>query len=292
LHPGVRLVMPAGEAVRAQNDVRATLLQGLGGLAVLCGAYFTWCQLQTSREQLHHNLKATQDQLNATWKQLALAQEGQLTDRFTRAVDQLGSRQLTVRLGGIYALERIARASSPDRETIAQVLTAFVRETAPWRLPDPAPSNVDRSPPSKDKTFALLQTRAPDVEWALVVLGRTVLSGQQNKRLRLNLVDLRGANLEQLHFETMDFAYSHLEGAWLRGTHLERSWLVAADLREADLAGAHLAGARLYRADLTNAHNLDRADLAGARADAATRWPAGFDPAGAGIVIESRDTLE
>jgi len=30
-----------GDAIRAQNDVRATLLQGLGGLAVLIGVYLT-----------------------------------------------------------------------------------------------------------------------------------------------------------------------------------------------------------------------------------------------------------
>jgi hypothetical protein len=39
--------------------VRTTLLQGVGGAAVLVGAYFTWRQLQTSRE-------------------------GQITERFTR----------------------------------------------------------------------------------------------------------------------------------------------------------------------------------------------------------------
>jgi hypothetical protein len=37
-----------------------------------------------------------------------VSQEGRITDRFTRAVDQLGSDDLTVRLGGICALERIA----------------------------------------------------------------------------------------------------------------------------------------------------------------------------------------
>jgi len=69
------------------------------------------------------------------------------------------------------------------------------------------------------------------------------VTGQQNKRIRLNMVDLRGANLEDLHFETLDFAHSHFEGAWLRRTHFERAWLVNADLREADLAGAYFAEA-------------------------------------------------
>jgi hypothetical protein len=53
------------EGLKAQNEVRTTLLQGLGGVALLMGAYFTYRQLHTA------------------W-------EGQITERFTRAIDQLG----------------------------------------------------------------------------------------------------------------------------------------------------------------------------------------------------------
>jgi hypothetical protein len=58
---------PATQAT-TENAVRTTLLQGLGGAAVLLGAWFTWRQLHTARE-------------------------GQLTERFTRAVDQLGKTE-------------------------------------------------------------------------------------------------------------------------------------------------------------------------------------------------------
>ena len=40
-----------------------------------------------------------------------LTQEGQITDRYTKAIEQLGSDKPDVRLGGIYALERIAKDS-------------------------------------------------------------------------------------------------------------------------------------------------------------------------------------
>jgi hypothetical protein len=99
------------DRLKLQNDLRTTLLQGLGGLAVLGGAYFAARQLQTGREQLR------------------VAQEGQVTERFTRAIEQLGSAELDVRLGGIYALERIARDSPSDRATIEEVLTLAVRQS-------------------------------------------------------------------------------------------------------------------------------------------------------------------
>lgn len=40
-----------------------------------------------------------------------LSEQGQVTDRYTKAIEQLGSDKLNIRLGGIYALERIARDS-------------------------------------------------------------------------------------------------------------------------------------------------------------------------------------
>ena len=42
-----------------------------------------------------------------------------MTDRYTKAIKQLGSKKLDVRIGGIYALERVARDSAqrpPDRD--------------------------------------------------------------------------------------------------------------------------------------------------------------------------------
>jgi hypothetical protein len=91
-----------------------------------------------------------------------LAEQGQITERFTRAIDQLGSDHLDVRLGGIYALERIARDSPGNRSTIGEVLTAYIRGHAPWppRLPDQPPIEA------AIETVAFLRLRAPDVQAA------------------------------------------------------------------------------------------------------------------------------
>jgi hypothetical protein len=89
------------EALKAKDDVRKTLLQGIGGLLFLATAFFTWRQLQISRE-------------------------GQITEQFNKAIDHLGNAQVDVRLGGIYALERIANTSKGERGPIVEVLTAYV----------------------------------------------------------------------------------------------------------------------------------------------------------------------
>jgi hypothetical protein len=71
-----------------------TLVQLVGGAALLGGLYFTAQTLRTSQKTLQVNQKT-----------LETTQQGQITERFTKAIEQLGDKErLMVRLGGIYAL--------------------------------------------------------------------------------------------------------------------------------------------------------------------------------------------
>ncbi len=257
--------LSAADQAKAINDVRATLLQGIGGVAILLGAYFTYRQLQTGREQLQ------------------IAQQGQVTERFTRAIDQLGHAELDVRLGGIYALERIANDSPDDRTTIAEVLTAFVRGHAPW------PPRLEDQPPAEApiEQVPALPLRAPDVQAAMTVLARRQPPPKPAGYLDLYFVDLRRARLE----------VADLHQAILMGANLQGAILAIANLQGAILTGANLQGANLDRANLQKAFldgvnlqgtNLDRANLQNARADPKTIWPASFDPRRVGVVLVDR----
>ena len=55
------------------------------------------------------------------------AEERRITELYTKAVDQVGSDKAAVRLGGLYALERLAQAQSAHRQTIVNVLCAYLR---------------------------------------------------------------------------------------------------------------------------------------------------------------------
>src|SRR4051794_11504205 len=106
-----------------QIKIWTGIVQFVGVVVLAVGGYFTW-----------RNLRATQAKLD-------IDRESQITNRFTQAVAQLGAElkdgkpNLEVRLGGIYALERIARDSPRDHWTIMEVLTASVRQNAPWAPP-------------------------------------------------------------------------------------------------------------------------------------------------------------
>jgi hypothetical protein len=258
------------EQGQLQNDARATLLQALAGGALLLGAYFTWRQVQTGRQQVY------------------LAEQGQITERFTRAIDQLGSAHLDVRLGGLYALERIARDSPDDRATIGEVLTAYLRGHAPW------PPRLEDQPPIEAaiETVAFLRLRALDVQAALTVLGRghfadpdpdapqldladtdlrrSYLSRADLRRARLYGADLRRARFDDTDLRGATLIRAYLQEAHLLGANLQDAVLHHADLRDADLTDANLAGADLRHANLQGT-KLDGVDLRGARLDGTGR---------------------
>jgi Pentapeptide repeats (8 copies) len=269
-----RDLVPSGvERVKARHDDRATLLQSLVGVLVLLGAYLTWQQVRVSRE-------------------------GQITDRFTRAIEQLGSNKVDVRLGGIYALERIAKDSPADRDVIIEVLSAYIREHGTWR--EPTTSGVLVSASAWD--LPPLRARAADVQAAIIVLGRTPRSGDAElwlsdvdlRRARLENACLNGARLSRAHLEASALNGAQLQDAALWAVHfeeaiLENANLVNAQLNSATLNKAHLRGARLEGADLRGA-SFSEADLTavsfkGARANSKTIWPEGFDPTAAGVLI-------
>lgn len=76
------------------------------------------------------------------------AAERRVTDLYTKAVDQLGSDKAPVRLGGIYALERLAQNNRELRQTVMDVLCAYLR-MSPTRPPPsdrPDEAQVDADP--------------------------------------------------------------------------------------------------------------------------------------------------
>lgn len=245
--------------------VRTALLATLAGLIAIIGAVFTGLSYR-------------------------LNQAGQITERFTRAIDQIGSRELDVRLGGIYALERIARDSGDDHPQVVEVLTAFVREhtreplestarahpamvgqgnqgTSDHKVEairaleriamgDEAPrAEAGGEPPESD---GLTEQPPPscDVQAAMSVLGRRDRS-RDRPAVELNLVGTRLSGVvlmgDQAHLERAQLSSSHLEDAVLVGAHLEGAMLADAYLTDAHLNEAHLEKALLIGAHLNNA---------------------------------------
>jgi uncharacterized protein YjbI with pentapeptide repeats len=254
------------ERLRLQNDARTTMLQVLGVVLVLTGAGIgasvTLRQIRATLDQLSAAIRASHDQLK-------LSEQGQFTDRYTRAVDQLDDqRAVAVRLGGLYALERIARDSPDDRKAVAEVFCAYVRTAPRPKAPaaaeeafPPGPLATDAAPVGAPATeLAALTQRAPDVQAAVTILGRW----WERLHEPPPVLDLRDADLRGAHLDGARLQDAILVGAQLQDAGLGGAQLQGANLRGAQLQGANLRGAQLQGVVLQDAQ-LQRANLGGAQ---------------------------
>lgn len=215
------IIPPSGKTkFELENDARKTLVQTLGGLFFFVTTFFTWKNFQTAES----NYQLTEDK--------------QVTERFSKSIEMLGSEKIEVRLGGIYSLERISGDSDEDYEPIMKVITAFIR--------------------SKSDHSVHPNTRlASDIQAALEVIRRSNLNEEK-----------------QLSF---DLSHSNLSGASMSGIDLTRANLEGSDLRNADLSGSNLSVANLENADLRGTKfqfsNLKDAKLKNIQWDQNTGFP-------------------
>lgn len=232
------------ERPMAEDEFRRTLAQILGGTLVVLGAGMAWFQHQ---------------------QETITAREGQVTERFTDAIAHLGNQEsLSVRLGGVYALERIARDSKQDHWPIMEILAAFIREKATAR---PDQSGEPAELPS-------------DLQAALTAVGRRSLEHEAGFAemdpapwLDLSSLDLRGAfllnadlrhvRLEGTILQKANLAHANLSGCNLKGAVLRDAMLYGADLSWVNLQDADLRGAILMMSTLRDA-SLQRANFTGA----------------------------
>ncbi len=217
-------------------------------------------------------------------RQTRVQEQGHITDRFTRAVDQLGSGAQHVRLGGIYGLWRIGEESQRDYITVLEILSAFVR--SPPRDEHKAAAENGGDEPSADDNAVGIPAQgprpgedtagpeekhipAPEVRAILKLFAaRTLEQKLWERDAEFIRLDLTKADLSELDLSGVDFCAADLAWADLRRADISRANLTGADLPNASLSGAHLilanlSDAYLFAADLSAAI-LGRANLSGA----------------------------
>lgn len=198
------------DLITAENNARTTLAQIIGGLILLGGLYYTA-------------------------KNIRVNEEGKLTERFSKAVELLGSEYLDGRIGGIYALERIAKDSQKDHWTVMEVLTAFVREQSQ--------EQAENKKTNKVKS---------DIQAALTVIARRKWHSKETKHQQ---IDLSGSYLPQANLKDAKLRNTILIKATLDNANFSGADLIGADISDASLDGADLRSAKLSDDNIVKAHS-------------------------------------
>jgi uncharacterized protein YjbI with pentapeptide repeats len=237
--------------IDAENATRTWLVQGAVGIFAAATAFVAWLNYQATQEK-------------------------QAAERFSKSVEQLGSDNIHVRLGGIYALEQIAKdAEEKYYWQVMETLTGYVREKSPY-LPKAEKKSIsfiqaaieqaERGDSTNQKDIPLLPL---DIQAAMTVIARRNYSyGHRLEPHQLNLraVDLRRLELPpNAQLRSADLSGANLQQADLAQTNLQRANLSGANLQQANLIGANLKHTTLWAANLQHAKlltaNLQQAEL-------------------------------
>ena len=183
-----------------------------------------------------------------------------------------------VRLGAIYALEKLARDDLDMHWPIMETLCAYIRENA--GKPRPLPENVtatvakgffSRTVGENETLPSFADTVDPpsvDVQAAISVIGRRSVEQREYERIRRDdkrsgaldawRLDLTNCHLARANFSGLDFTGARFIGSSLYLSNFAGAALVGAQLNEARLEGAslyqvHLEDGQLHRAHLEGA---------------------------------------
>ena len=230
-------------------------------------------QLEQARQSQEANQKNTQAQIEQSRNELAVSREGQITERFTSAIEQIGAsskegKNLEIRLGGIHALERLSRESENDYWPIMEILSAYVREHAPL---DPAAeadfdkgvaeADLDKGVANNDvlKRLSFRHAEA-DIQAILDTIGRRSrtfqappggMKEESPLRIRLERTDLREAT----------FFMANLTGVWFFRADLRGAYFRRCNLRDAAFGQANLENTVFEEVDLRVAVGLTQKQI-------------------------------
>ena len=241
-------------------QARSSITQAFGGLALVVTLAITAFQANETRR----TADKTQANVNKSFR---LAEQGQVSERFSRAVEQLGATSADrkpatdVRTGALFSLMRIGIDSEANRQPALLVVAAY------------ATGNFVKPPSGRQvhECRADFRRQPKDVVTALrFVLHKIAAKLKNQDRLglrgaKLNGLAVDGLILNRFDLTGVEFRAASLRRAQFRDARLafaqfNRACLDGADFREATLVGATFAGASLKRAKFTR-DDLARAPL-------------------------------
>ena len=254
-------------------------------------------------------------------------------DLFTKAVEQLGADKnekfkrimletpseaefeyattdertvpnIEVRLGAIYALERISRDSSSDHIAVIETLCTYIRQNAPAHSAVKMPtkqeletwkennhvSNFAISHPTAVMWGQHLEKPRADIQAALTVIGRRKeerisLEKKEYEKNNRHIVDLSDINIQNAHlynlnFEGSIFVNSVMNGALLNGSNFKGCQLQGSDLRGAVVSSVKFNNSIMHDTKMSGigAHftSFERVNLENSDLSDGTFWGANF----------------
>lgn len=243
--------------VSSSGESGSTILRNLGlvygGIIAIWVAVWRGVVADRQAEASKQQAQSSLDQATAALHQADTSQRTLLNERYQKGAEMLGSKVLSVRLGGIYALQRLA-CEEPERYhiQITHLFCTFVSHPTEDEDYMAALRVIQQKPPQlREDVLAAMRaigTRSKDdIELEKKEKFSLTLAGASLADANLSGANLSGANLTKADLTIATLINTNLLEANLTDTNLS-----GADLTRANLAGANLLIANLNTAFLTN----------------------------------------
>jgi hypothetical protein len=229
-----------------QDRAKLDLVRTAGTLVALIGGFITLL-LAALRQRSTELTLEHQREVAATAAQDAIEQR--ITELYSRAVEQLGSDKAPVRLGGLYALERLAQNELPQRQTIVDVICAYLR------MPYTPPEDQSSAANIRTELYSLHEERRQELQVRLAaqrILAAHLRSDTTNNFWTDMNLDLTGAHIHGL----FDLTNCRIRWAQFRGARFTGNAVFA----QAEFTG----DANFSEAQFAIDVSFDRAFFAGA----------------------------
>ena len=179
----------------AKHDANLRIEAIKVGLSVIAGVGAASALLLAFRRQIHNEYVARDNVLDATQRRV--------TELFAKSVEQLGNDKAAVRLGGLYALERLGQENPDHRQTVTDVICAYLRmpySPASWNNAGSSTETLNT-----DTSQQELLVRAAAQQMLARHLEDPELSTTSIFYWEKMRVDLRGAYLDNVVFSSCKF---------------------------------------------------------------------------------------
>jgi len=261
-----------------ENEYRQTLVQILGGAALIATVYTAF-----------DNAKIAHESITQSTRSYELARHGQISERILKAMEMLSKeKNIDAKVAAIHVLEQVAIEDPQSEWLITETLSDYLRLHSQW--PARSRKHLQEAPDDVGTIFVFLRRRpwkiAEGEEKDKCVEYHQCVDYQAGKKpneddadylkeINLPGADLRYAYLDRVMLKKAILNRAHLENARLRYSHCENvyaedAYFNDADLRDsywilANLKDAHLEGVRPAHADFERSYaegsSLNNVDL-------------------------------
>ncbi len=246
-------------------------------------------QEQTKNQQ--DQIRQQQKQVKIQSEQLEIQAKQRVDDRFTTAVNLLGNKESSARIGAIYSLYHLAFEDKKYRNQIAQILCTHIQDKTKnkdyQKRHKKSPSNEIQTCINllfryfKDKKNISLYGKF-GTELDVAVLKTAFLNGADFRKAQCQGAGFIGAHCQRANFskahcqgagftlaqcQRANFEFAHCQGAKFGFAHCQSASFSSTNCQEADFRyaqyqgayfnGAHCQGANFKKANFKGAYALE-----------------------------------